>query len=66
MKKTIQIEGMSCHHCVHAVQKALDAVEDVSVEHVEIGSATIDVVDEADLSRVKQAIEEEGYSVFDR
>jgi copper chaperone CopZ len=61
VKQTIQIEGMSCQHCVHAVREALESVEGIVVESVEIGSATVDVGAGVDFALVKQAIEEEGY-----
>ncbi len=66
MKKTIEIDGMSCHHCVRAIESALHSLEGVSVEAVEIGSATIDVNGDEDLRRVKDSIEQEGYTVVER
>lgn len=65
MKTTLKIEGMSCHHCVHAVDNALRDVEGITVEHVEIGSATVSYKsDSAELrTAVHEAIEEEGYMV---
>jgi copper chaperone CopZ len=38
---TIQIDGMSCGHCVSRVQKALSRLEGVHVDQVEIGSARV-------------------------
>lgn len=44
----------------------MEAVDGISVDRVEIGSATFDVeASGADLGRVKEAIEEEGYAVVD-
>jgi len=64
MKKSIQIGGMSCNHCVHAVRQALSAVEGIKVDHVEIGLATVTYeIGATDFERVKAAVEEEGYSV---
>ena len=66
LKKTIHIEGMSCHHCVHAVRRALTSLDGIEVESVEIGSATFDVAgNDVDLERVREAVEEEGYTVVD-
>ena len=39
---TLSIDGMSCGHCVSAVQKALAAVDGVSIRAVEIGSAIVE------------------------
>ncbi len=63
-KVAIAISGMSCGHCVTAVQKALAAVPGVVVESVQIGSATV-VVDPATgaLSAAESAIDAAGYDV---
>ena len=37
----LDVSGMSCGHCVSAVQEALSAVPGVKVETVEIGAATV-------------------------
>lgn len=58
------IEGMSCDHCVRAVRKALEEVEGVTVESVEIGRALVgydpDVVSREEIAG---RIEDEGYTV---
>lgn len=36
---TLQIDGMSCGHCVARVEKALSKLEGVDVGNVEVGSA---------------------------
>lgn len=36
---TLQIDGMSCGHCVSRVEKALTKLEGVEVRNVEIGAA---------------------------
>lgn len=63
-QETLKIEGMSCQHCVHAVQKALQQLPEVEVQSVEIGSATVSY-DPArvDREQIKAAIEEAGYTV---
>ena len=37
----LEVSGMSCGHCVHAVREALASVPGVSVKDVNIGSATV-------------------------
>jgi copper chaperone len=61
---TIAINGMSCGHCVAAVSKALAAVPGVTVESVQIGSATV-AIDPAlgSLSAAEAAIDTAGYDV---
>ena len=60
----LKIDGMSCGHCVSAVDKALKGVNGVQVEQVAIGSATVSY-DPATTStdRIAQAIADEGYTV---
>ena len=38
---TMQIDGMSCGHCVKAVREALAELPGVEVERVDVGSATV-------------------------
>jgi copper chaperone CopZ len=38
---TIYIEGMSCGHCLNAVNRALNAVPGVKIDAVQIGRADV-------------------------
>ena len=38
---TLQIEGMSCGHCLNAVSRALAAVPGVEIESVRMGTAQV-------------------------
>lgn len=40
-KLTMNISGMTCGHCVGQVTKALESLDGVEVEQVEVGSATV-------------------------
>ena len=40
-KITLSVEGMHCDACVRRVTNALNGVEGVRVESVEVGSATV-------------------------
>jgi copper chaperone len=65
MKQTaLKIEGMSCGHCTRAVTQALQGLDGVEIEQVEIGSAALRY-DPArlDPEQITRAIEEEGYTV---
>lgn len=59
---TIHIEGMSCGHCLNAVNRALAAVPGVQPQTVTIGRADVRY-DEAtvDPARITSAIEDAGY-----
>ncbi|HEU4456111.1 MAG TPA: cation transporter [Longimicrobium sp.] len=65
MKTThLTIGGMSCAHCVSAVQTALRNTPGVKAASVEIGSADVDY-DESAVSpqQLADAVTEEGYTV---
>lgn len=61
--KKIQISGMSCHHCVMAINKELEKLQ-LADKKVEIGSAEV-TFDESKVSEkeIISAIEEAGYKV---
>ena len=62
-KLELEIEGMSCGHCVAAVSEALGSLDGVNVEAVRIGSASVEyepgVVSPAE---IVLAVEDAGYS----
>lgn len=65
-KVVLNVEGMSCQHCVKAVTDAVSALEGVSEVLVSLESKTAAVeYDESvvSLESIKDAIEEEGYDV---
>ena len=60
----LKIDGMSCGHCVSAVDKALKGVDGVQVEQVAVGSATVSYDPVAtSTDKITRAIEDEGYTV---
>jgi len=64
MKKDYKIEGMSCNHCVMAVQKNLSKLN-IKKYEVKIGSANVefDEIETKEIMIVK-AIEDAGYKVM--
>lgn len=62
-EKEIRVEGMSCQHCVMAVQKALNEVPGITVKVVRVGAVVYatDDVKHAE-SRVRAAITSAGYT----
>lgn len=60
---TIAIQGMSCGHCVAAVNGALHRLDGVEVQEVKIGSATV-AYDPAAVTpeQISAAIADEGYA----
>ena len=61
--ETLQIDGMSCDHCVRAVREALDGVSGAVVESVEVGRAVVDAGPEASRDQLVEAVQEAGYAV---
>ena len=63
MKKDIKIEGMSCQHCVMAVQKSLSRLN-LKKYDVSIGNAKVEF-DEHVIKEemIVKAIEDAGYKV---
>ena len=62
---TIKIKGMSCNHCVMAVQKALgeiDGTTDVKVD-LDKGEATFDEATPVDMNTVQAAVKKAGFEV---
>ena len=61
--KKLNIEGMSCQHCVHAVKSEL-AKLDINVKDVQIGSAEVEF-DEQKIKEndLKTAVENAGYKL---
>lgn len=61
----LNVEGMSCSHCVTAVTKAVSALEGVSKVEVSLEEKTakVEFKAPATIEAMKAAIEEQGYEV---
>lgn len=58
----LEIAGMSCGHCVHAVKEALGAVPGVKVEEVRIGTASVSFDEtKTNVSELVDAVSDAGY-----
>jgi copper chaperone CopZ len=59
---TLHIEGMSCGHCLNAVNHALGSLPGVRIDQIRIGRADVSY-DESltDPSRLEAAVAEAGY-----
>lgn len=58
---TLNISGMTCEHCQHAVKGALESVEGVRSADVDLATSTAQVAGKVDLNALVAAVEEEGY-----
>lgn len=60
----MHIEGMSCGHCLNAVNQALAAVPGVTIRSVRIGRADVEVADDGPRSDdLVAAVEAAAYNV---
>jgi copper chaperone len=59
----LQVEGMSCGHCVKAVTNSVKALDQDAKVDVDLGSKTVRVESGAALHAVKAAIADAGYTV---
>ena len=58
----LDIEGMSCGHCLNAVNRALAALPGVEVQSVRIGQADVRFDETViDASRLEAAVSSAGY-----
>lgn len=65
MNKTVNIEGMTCMHCVNHVQKALEALDNVSSVAVDLEGkkAVITTMGDVPENAIREAITEAGYEM---
>jgi copper chaperone len=65
-KETIKVGGMSCGHCVSAVEGSVKELNGISTVKVNLDEGLVDVeFDPAliSLDKIKEAIDEQGYDV---
>ena len=62
MTTELKIDGMTCGHCVTAVQRALAAVAGVDSAEVSLARGGASVLGSAASAALIEAVEEEGYA----
>ena len=65
---TFQVKGMSCGHCVKAVEGGLGQLEGVEQVAVQLDAGTVAVAykeDQVTIDQMKAAIEGQGYDVVE-
>ena len=60
----LQVEGMSCNHCINAVTKAVQEVDSSAKVDIVLAEQKVSIASGADLQRIKSAVEEAGYPVL--
>ncbi len=63
-KLTMEITGMTCGHCVAAVQRTLKGLDGITAQDVRIGSADVEFDEgRVNAAQIADAIADEGYTV---
>jgi copper chaperone len=65
-KVTLNVQGMSCDHCVKAVEGSVSELNGVSSVKVNLKANTVDVEynnQEVSLDKIKETIDDQGYGV---
>jgi copper chaperone len=66
VKTILNVDGMSCEHCVKAITKAVGALPGVSNVAVDLNAKTVTVEHDPELTpdKIKYEIEEQGYDII--
>jgi len=59
----LNVDGMSCGHCVGAVTRAVQAVDPKAQVHVDLAAKTVEAHTDAGRDAVAEAIANAGYAV---
>mgnify|MGYP001591335055 CR=1 FL=1 len=64
MRKTIKVKGMHCSSCEILLKETIEeeGINVVSANHKK-GEIVVDVKDEKEMAKIKQAVKKEGYVV---
>lgn len=60
----LQVEGMSCGHCVNAVTNAVQGVDAAAKVEVDLAQQKVRVASNANLEAIKAAVTDAGYPVL--
>ena len=63
MSQKFEVAGMSCGHCVNAVQNAVQTVDPEAQVTVDLATGHVDVVSEQPRTDLAAAVENAGYKV---
>lgn len=65
MKEVLKVEGMSCNHCVNAIETNVGELAGVSAVKVDLNNNEVAVEYEnaATLAKIKETIEDQGYDL---
>jgi copper chaperone len=66
MNEILKVQGMSCGHCVNAVESSVGELQGVSSVKVDLEKGEVCVAfdnDKTPLTEIQETIEEQGYEV---
>lgn len=65
-KITLKVEGMSCNHCVNAIEGSVGKLDGVSHTKVNLQEGNVEVEydsSKVNLDEIKETIDDQGYDV---
>lgn len=65
---TLKVNGMSCGHCVNAVEGSVGKLPGISKVKVELSEGKVNIEfnpNEVSLAQIKEEIDEQGYDVVE-
>ncbi|MDM5225076.1 copper chaperone CopZ [Cytobacillus sp. NJ13] len=65
-KMTLNVKGMSCGHCINAIEGSVGELAGVTKVKVNLDSGTVNVEfnpNEVTLDKIKEIIDDQGYDV---
>lgn len=63
---TLQVKGMSCGHCVKAVEGSVGELNGVETVNVDLGAGSVSITFNPELvtlEKIKETIDDQGYDV---
>ncbi|TWT13164.1 copper chaperone CopZ [Planomicrobium sp. CPCC 101079] len=66
MNETLKVQGMSCSHCVNAVESSVGELQGVSAVKVDLEKGEVAVeydTNKISISEIQETIEDRGYDV---
>jgi copper chaperone len=63
---TLNVQGMSCGHCVNSIEGSVSQLEGVNQVNVKLDDAQVEVAfneSQVSLDKIKETIEDQGYEV---
>lgn len=65
-EQTLNVQGMSCGHCVNSIEGSVGALNGVESVNVHLQDGKVELIfdrEKVDLQDIIEAIEEQGYNV---